>query len=113
MSTNRLKFRAWDETLRRMMPWEEVRPMFGWCLSYHKVMQWTGLYDSDGAPVYEGDIIRHPGGDKAVIEYDFGHAGFRAVYDNHGSGLIPLQLGDRGLAVVVGNRHETPELLEA
>lgn len=135
MSNDRLKFRAWDGKSVRydVTGFEhghknEMAGVFldgdyfaivddlSECDEHNKgavVMQWTGLSDGNGDEVYEGDIIQHPDGERAVIEYDAQYCGFRAMYGSYDSGMISLQIGERGLALVVGDRYENPELLDA
>ena len=75
--------------------------------------QFTGLWDKNGNPVYEGDIIllgdktydyRYESDDKVLVEWG-----------NH-TGFVPLQSWHRDYDPIydfeiIGNIHEDPELL--
>lgn len=60
-----IKFRGWDGEAKRMWSWDELRnthPLG--CLYSHRdgsweVMQFTGIVDSKGIDVYEGDIVQY------------------------------------------------------
>jgi len=82
-----------------------------------EVMQFTGLHDRKGKEIYEGDIIKCPddydafgmmaGEIREVYECD---GGFRLKprHDHKGRGHW---LEDDRVFEVIGNIHETPELL--
>ncbi|OCT12615.1 hypothetical protein A8709_32920 [Paenibacillus pectinilyticus] len=84
-------------------------------------MQWTGLNDSNGDPIYEGDIVGCESNgveryQKRVICYDIHQAKYKTVprstyYANAGhGGWTGYEL--RAECEVLGNIHENPELLE-
>jgi len=62
LANDRLKFRAWYHDIKKMLDWttiqEDIEALgFRELLSEVSLMQFTGVYDSAGVPIYEGDII--------------------------------------------------------
>lgn len=125
-----IKFRAWDEEDKRMYCDDKVIVTFIGFLEEvyvkrnstvdelidYKLMQYTGIKDSNGNEIYEGDIVKiedYFGGDLiGNIIYDEITAGY--VF-NKGNEInyfqITLDLEDY-VHYVIGNIYENPELLE-
>lgn len=108
-----LKFRAWDKWRKEM-----ISPKDGDFIAWHgpsnwkdcyEVMQFTGLLDSKGVEIYEGDIVRkeykhHVG--MAEVRYDPNFAGYHPFVYNGGGEYEPDD------CEVIGNIHQHPELLD-
>lgn len=127
-----LKFRAWDASTSEMVKHENlavvagegayivesnegslVSSFRGNCLI---VMQYTGLQDSEGTDIYEGDVLSGsygipPVGIRAPVEF---HAGaFYAITSGHNPSICLLSEFIEHIAPTVrGNIHGSPELVE-
>ena len=75
------------------------------------VMQYTGLKDSKGVEIYEGDILHHKlqGNRKVIYPMSVGFAGFGL--ESADGKKNTLQDSER-LYEIIGNIYENPELLE-
>lgn len=117
----RLKFRAWDHRLHRFN-YFDLRGTFGRLptdIPDSQIQQCTGLTDSEGRDVYEGDIVRFDNSDwsekviKGVGEVVF--CGDLLLVESpqyalhFGDGFHP---GMRGRFEIVGNSFENPEMPE-
>jgi uncharacterized phage protein (TIGR01671 family) len=120
-----IKFRAWDG--ENMIADHEL---IVWCGKWYRdlrafddyisgdpdaLMQYTGLLDTLGVEIYEGDILAHPDGDKFTVEWRYGFCAFRGIYHDgptEDDRLLPIQVGQKGRAKIIGNIHQNPELLE-
>ena len=72
-------------------------------VSPETVGQFTGLLDKNGKEIYEGDIVKSKYSNPAPVEFLDGQ--FCANYNGY-CALIPSEA-----YVVIGNIHDTPELL--
>lgn len=112
MKNRKIKFRAWDQEQKRMFPvygfdddhiYEST--LDGPPSSIHprricNVYEFSGVSDMDGTPIYEGDIVKTPGGQVLQIEIPniiFGDSKFHRI--------------DIENCEIIGNIHENPELL--
>lgn len=65
--------------------------------------------DFVGAPIYEGDVMRHPDGAEGLVVIDLTVKNvWRVVYPDEISVALSLQVGDKGRAVVVQPKPSTP-----
>lgn len=72
------------------------------------IQQWTGLTDSQGVEIYEGDILKW--GEKNLSKVEFYNGAFFVFGINWGA---CWQLADYADAYnIVGNIFQNPELLE-
>ena len=69
--------------------------------------EWTGLLDKEGVKIYEGDVVRHRGGDTWVVEFEYGEADGWSW-----QGYSCFCKSEWGRIEIVGNIHQNPELLK-
>jgi uncharacterized phage protein (TIGR01671 family) len=129
-----IKFRVWDPHkkiyLDLAIAWSpDMNANYGidGCENHYPtydgyvIEQFTGLKDSQGKDIYEGDIVKWSHGpgvsDVGVVEYrtrdEFSSHPMAAFYGlsvSRFAGLCQFQSDDS--YEVVGNIHETPELLK-
>lgn len=85
------------------------------CPDKHIPIFYTGYRDKNNVEIYDGNILEHPDGMRFQIIWDDEYIGFRAKYNDNNSDItssIPLQIGEKGLAIVIGHNLENPELLK-
>ena len=123
------KFRAWDKKRKKLglleadmisgefqsgkiyddedVDWMEIEEFI--------LMQSTGLKDKNGKEIFEKDIVDYKGR-KAIIKWHGSYSSFIYVFidelKNRKADWKPVYLSYYKFEVV-GNRFETPELLEA
>jgi uncharacterized phage protein (TIGR01671 family) len=124
-----IKFRAWDESQKYMAyqgtPDLETLQSFIFHFGDKPLMQFTGLFDKNANPIYEGDIIQNHEYKNSFYtgEIMFSHGVFGAEWLRNKKGKLMINglgqlhnlktLDDDTLTryVVIGNIHENPELL--
>lgn len=124
-----IKFRVWDGYKMHYPPVVEIgvcgvngltsasfQSENGGYTTSAYVMQFTGLHDKNGKEIYEGDVVRHPDGSVFCVVWSSSDCAFRAWYPTDPKYImssIMLQIGKKGLAIVIGNIHDNPELMES
>ena len=130
-----IKFRAWDKangcwtsidsivlcddgSIAYLLPEEDDMPPY--LEDEVELMQYTGLKDVNGKPIYEGDIVNvtwsrdDTEGENYVIAYDPNNDGYSAFdfvdWHEDMNGLSYAYID--GQITVIGNRFENLELLE-
>jgi len=71
------------------------------------LVRWTGCYDKNRTPIYEGDIVEIGDRKKEVIF----NIGMFYIDENYGD-IVPISEVDN-IIKVIGNIFENPELLKA
>ena len=131
-----IKFRVWDKLAERFTKCDKgyqghhILSLKG---EFHNlqngsggqeyiVQQWTGLTDTNGADIYEGDILERIGDGsfcKIVISWDDHNCAFMSKnsFNLHGSGSPisdhNINISDWTYWVVIGNIYENSELLKS
>lgn len=112
-----IKFRVWDTKLQKMMSWN---PFIRFDDSDYEVQQFTGLFDSAGKEIYEGDILELFSNKGVVVFEDTEDAAFEVIFmEDYLEGTRQGELmvcGENFFAPksnIIGNVFENPELLSA
>lgn len=118
-----LKFRAWDSITKTMFEPMDLRSSYarlnGFGSQGYILMQFTGLHDTNGKEIYEGDIIRSYGNNLGVIKYtktlyaigfieEIFHWSNEAIVDT--ADLKDVER-EWGRSEIIGNIYENPSLL--
>jgi hypothetical protein len=108
-----IKFRAWQNASKRMVSEEKVNTFLFNAFKYNgdssgcTFMQFTGLHDKNGTPIYEGDICTIWMGVKQTNPYIV--EDLRELY-------LEMNRDDGYLRItdieVIGNIYSNPELLK-
>ena len=120
------KFRCFDKDTKTMhevvsidfRDWRVYYEAYGLRNYWNKnvvLMQSTGLYDKNGAQIFEGDIVEIIYDSEpfvGVVVYDLGEVDFKATnnHEDYGNNFQYLTVGES--IEVIGDIHKNPELLE-
>lgn len=80
------------------------------------LMQSTGLFDTNGVEIFEGDVVETIYSEKlftGVIVYDQEETDFKATNGRNEYGNNFCYLGGNDSNIVIGNVYENPNLLES
>ena len=114
-----IKFRAWNASERKMttpFAWVNESNLLSTCMCSaptHELMQFTGMHDKNGVPIFEGDIVSgyvHFPEVNYIVCYNSSDysCGFKCKQSD-GAGVIDVWY--KGLTVI-GNIHQHAHLLE-
>lgn len=122
-----IKFRAWHKERQKILGvfdinfrtpatvqvLDENYVLYDELFDCIELMQYTGMHDKNGVPIFEGDIIKDHIG-IGVVEYSEKRASFRANYkDGTCKWFIDYNLkGELESIEVIGNIHKHAHLLE-
>jgi hypothetical protein len=117
-----IKFRAWDKVCECYLGASFEIHSIG-CVSYKgawiprsvDIEQFTGLLDSNGVEIYEGDIILSEHDGSVVVEWSERAAKFGVHVLRHHTYSIEKKPKLRAIprdGIVIGNVHQNSELLK-
>lgn len=127
-----LKFRAWDFDNNEMVTADSEGYCFvmydgkpellvcydeehGFIKCNHVMLQYTGLKDTNGTEIYEGDVLGGHIGPKVVSFNDINHGGVLGWNNlNKDGDAINFYYGDcpQEYDEIIGNIYENPELIK-
>lgn len=127
--TRKIKFRGWDKRIGKMISeglifengqfykdWRDYEDMIPFEDNEFISMQCTGLHDIKGAEIYEGDIIRRPSTDGAIIGFviwDDKCACYKVENKVNEALIRRNDLADcLKIGTLIGNKYQNSELLE-
>ena len=93
---------------------EYASALYGVEVDSNTIGQFTGLIDSEGRKIFEGDIIQDGNCDynKYVVEYSTERGGFLPFAHGDGCGCCEINtLYDSTCHTVIGNIYDNPELI--
>lgn len=107
----KIKFRGWGVDTEMMHDLESVQKIDKWWEHGALVlMQFTGLLDSKGKEIYEGDIIKTKWGGIGKIEFDDGTFVYLFEDGKNMQRLTEESIKEKE-SEIIGNIYENPELL--
>ncbi len=112
-----IRFRAWDKVLKRMigatvMDSFTIRNDGAYSTPNDiAIMQYTGLDDKNGKPIFEGDLINIFGG-ICEIEFYEGSFGYWIWKEDKFRNFITATISDKDEIEVIGNIYEDAHLLD-
>ena len=94
---------TWEPKTPRQLTWDEIKNL--------EIMQYTGLKDRHGNPIYEGDIVRDEDGYRFKIEWSSARAGWMMIAIDIILGTVMSKSDSEENIEVIGNIYENPGLL--
>lgn len=121
-----IKFRGYNFTKNKMIPFEKIRPldyvydgtldeMIYGMKNHLKLMQYTGLKDKNSIEIYEGDIVKFiPSGEYGLVTTFGSSQNLGIEWENSRTAFFTpmFYLGCESELEIIGNIYENPELLE-
>ncbi len=112
-----IKFQFWDEDTKTMYDWSWAQGRTMTIFTWLTKRQFTGLLDSNGKEIYEGDIVKaskpnsYLDGEYIVAWHE---KKGRWYYSNQPTYKDLYQVGSSGnlWCEVIGNIYETPDLIK-
>lgn len=114
-----IKFRVWDIACNKMRDWNWIMSCeypflpdntnMSSLLDTNQfyLMQFTGLYDKNKTPIYEGDILKDHSGYKWKVYWHEDHACFAVMSLQN---KVVSEVIDNLNMEVIGTIHQNPEL---